>query len=84
MDSSNKDKKVESESTYIPKAFVRRQAPAFKGEIWDGKDFKTIQLSDYKGKWVILFFYPLDFTFVCPTEIVNFSEAAESFRKLGN
>lgn len=35
------------------------------------------------GKYVVLFFYPLDFTFVCPTEIIAFSEHAEDFRKLG-
>jgi len=45
------------------------------------KDFQDIKLSDYKGKWVVLFFYPLDFTFVCPTEIVSFSDKAEAFRK---
>ena len=39
-------------------------------------------LSDYKDKWLILFFYPLDFTFVCPTEIIAFSDAAKSFREI--
>ncbi|UFS72811.1 peroxiredoxin [Geomonas sp. RF6] len=47
-----------------------------------GKEFKRISLSDYKGKWLVLFFYPADFTFVCPTEIKGFSEALESFRKM--
>ena len=37
-------------------------------------------LSDYKGKWLVLFFYPLDFTFVCPTEITALSEAAGQFK----
>ena len=37
--------------------------------------------SDFKGKYVVLFFYPLDFTFVCPTEIIAFSEAAATFKK---
>ena len=45
------------------------------------KGFEEIKLTDYKGKWVVLFFYPLDFTFVCPTEIVQFSDKAEQFRK---
>jgi peroxiredoxin (alkyl hydroperoxide reductase subunit C) len=40
-------------------------------------------LADYKGKYVILFFYPLDFTFVCPTEIIAFSDAAKSFEAIG-
>lgn len=39
-------------------------------------------LSDYKGKYVVLFFYPLDFTFVCPTEIIAFSEAASKFEAI--
>jgi peroxiredoxin (alkyl hydroperoxide reductase subunit C) len=46
-------------------------------------DFKKISLSDFKGKYLVFFFYPLDFTFVCPTEIVAFSERVEDFRKLG-
>ena len=44
---------------------------------------QDISLSDYFGKWLVLFFYPLDFTFVCPTEIVAFSDAAEKFRAVG-
>ena len=43
--------------------------------------FKEIKLSDYKGKYVILFFYPLDFTFVCPTEIIAFSKSMDEFKK---
>lgn len=41
-----------------------------------------IKFSDYADKWLILFFYPLDFTFVCPTEIIAFSDAAKSFREI--
>lgn len=44
-----------------------------------GASFR-VQAADYVGKWVLLFFYPKDFTFVCPTEIIAFSDAAESFR----
>jgi len=62
---------------------VQKDAPDFKAEALVGKCFKEISLSDYKGKWVALFFYPLDFTFVCPTEIVAFSERYEDFKKLG-
>ncbi len=46
-------------------------------------EFKEVKLSDYKGKWVVLFFYPLDFTFVCPTEIKAFNEKYEEFKKMG-
>ena len=47
-----------------------------------GKEFRKISLSDYRGKWLVLFFYPLDFTFVCPTEIKGFNEALDAFKKL--
>ena len=45
--------------------------------------FKEVKLSDYKGKWLVLFFYPLDFTFVCPTEIQGFNKHYDAFKKLG-
>ena len=61
---------------------VRQPAPAFKGMSWWDNQFKSIELNDFKGKWVVLFFYPLDFTFVCPTEIVQFSEMSDDFAKL--
>ena len=63
---------------------VQKTAPNFKAEavLPDGS-FKQIQLSDYKGKWVVLFFYPLDFTFVCPTEILAFSDAKAQFDAVG-
>ncbi|MBX3460468.1 MAG: peroxiredoxin [Planctomycetes bacterium] len=61
---------------------VGSPAPDFAGDAVIGGDIKKIQLSDFKGKWVVLFFYPLDFTFVCPTEIVAFNDHLESFKKL--
>lgn len=48
-----------------------------------GKEFRTVSLADYQGKWLVLFFYPLDFTFICPTEIKGFNEALDQFTKLG-
>lgn len=62
-------------------AIIRKQAPNFKGTaFWNG-EFKQISLQDFKGQWVVLFFYPLDFTFVCPTEIVAFSDMAAQFKQ---
>lgn len=49
----------------------------------DGKDFGRVSLEDYKGKWLVLFFYPLDFTFVCPTEITGYSKAYDQFKEAG-
>ena len=61
---------------------VTQKAPDFKATaVMEDGSFKDISLADYKGKKVVLFFYPLDFTFVCPTEILAFSEAVEEFKK---
>ncbi|MBS0016263.1 MAG: peroxiredoxin [Arthrospira sp. SH-MAG29] len=54
-------------------------APDFAATAVIDQEFKTIKLSEYRGKYVVLFFYPLDFTFVCPTEITAFSDRAEEF-----
>ena len=62
---------------------VGQQAPDFELESVVGKEFKTVRLSDYRGKWVVLFFYPLDFTFVCPTEIKGFSARYKDFEAAG-
>lgn len=61
---------------------LEKPAPAFEGQAVVSGQFKNIKLSDYKGKYVVLFFYPLDFTFVCPTEIIAFSDRAEEFKKI--
>jgi len=57
-------------------------APHFEGMAVVKGEFKKISLSDYKGKYVVLFFYPLDFTFVCPTEIIAFSSSADKFHAI--
>lgn len=61
---------------------VTREAPDFtaKAVMSDGS-FADLKLSSYRGKYVVLFFYPLDFTFVCPTEIVAFDEALSRFKQ---
>ncbi|KAH8235862.1 hypothetical protein KR032_009674, partial [Drosophila birchii] len=61
---------------------LQKPAPEFSGTAVVDGVFKDIKLSDYKGKYLVLFFYPLDFTFVCPTEIIAFSENAAEFRKI--
>lgn len=68
-------------------AKVGQPAPAFTLKSTKGatssKDLgKEISLSDYRGKWLIFFFYPLDFTFVCPTEITALSDRAAEFKEL--
>jgi alkyl hydroperoxide reductase subunit AhpC len=64
-------------------AQVTKHAPDFTADAVIGEEFKTIRLSDYRGKYVVLFFYPLDFTFVCPTEIIAFSDDFAEFHKRG-
>ncbi|XP_063233201.1 thioredoxin-dependent peroxide reductase, mitochondrial-like isoform X2 [Bacillus rossius redtenbacheri] len=61
-------------------ARVQHPAPDFRGTAVVNQDFKEIQLSDFKGKYLVLFFYPLDFTFVCPTEIIAFSDRIQDFQ----
>lgn len=61
---------------------VTRQAPDFTAEaVLPNNDFGQVSLSKLRGKYVVLFFYPLDFTFVCPSEIIAFDKKIEEFRK---
>ncbi len=64
-------------------SLVTKQAPGFVLEGVMRGDFGSVSLGDYRGKWLVLFFYPLDFTFVCPTEIREFSRRVEEFRTTG-
>ncbi|KPP60043.1 peroxiredoxin-1-like [Scleropages formosus] len=65
------------------KAHIGKLAPDFKAKaVMPDGQFKDIKLSDYRGKYVVFFFYPMDFTFVCPTEIIAFSDAVEEFKKI--
>src|SRR5476649_1623333 len=58
---------------------VGKEAPNFKAKCVFTNKIEDIELKDYKGKYVILFFYPLDFTFVCPTELHAFQERLKDF-----
>ncbi|KAI3650621.1 hypothetical protein MP228_004102 [Amoeboaphelidium protococcarum] len=65
-------------------AQVQKPAPQFTTQACvSGGSFKEVSLKDYKGKWVLLLFYPKDFTFVCPTEILAFNDALPKFQELG-
>jgi len=61
-------------------AKVQKHAPTFSADAVVNGQFKTLALDDYKGKYLVIFFYPMDFTFVCPTEIIAFSDRSEEFR----
>jgi alkyl hydroperoxide reductase subunit AhpC len=60
---------------------VSKLAPAIQAKASVRGQIQEISLESYRGKWVILLFYPLDFTFVCPTELIAFSESAAEFKK---
>lgn len=60
---------------------VTQEAPDFTADaVMPDNSFGTIKLSSYRGKYVILFFYPLDFTFVCPSEILAFNKQLDAFK----
>lgn len=62
---------------------VQKTAPDFTAQaVMPNRTFEQITLSQFKGKYIVLFFYPLDFTFVCPTEIIAFSEQIKQFEAL--
>lgn len=65
------------------KLIINELAPDFNAEAFVDEDVKKISLSDYRGKWVVLFFYPADFTFVCPTELGDLADNYEKFKELG-
>lgn len=62
---------------------VGKEAPDFELQGYFKGEISSFKLSDFRGQWVCLLFYPLDFTFVCPTEIVSFSDRIGEFRALG-
>lgn len=63
---------------------VTQPAPDFTAQaVMPDNSFTELKLSDYRGKYVVLFFYPLDFTFVCPSEIIAFDRQLEAFRAKG-
>ncbi len=62
---------------------INKEAPEFTAEAFHKNEIKKISLSDYKGKWVVLLFYPADFTFVCPTELGEFADHYKQLKELG-
>lgn len=60
-------------------AMVGREAPKFVGTVYRDGKFEEVKLEDLRGKWVVLYFYPADFTFVCPTELGGLAEKYAEF-----
>ena len=62
---------------------INAPAPLFEAKAFQNEEIKKITLSQYRGKWVILAFYPADFTFICPTELANLADHYDELQKLG-
>lgn len=62
---------------------INSVVPEFEADSYQENEIKKIKFSDYKGKWVIVIFYPADFTFVCPTELVDAQSYYDEVKKLG-
>jgi|SRR3989344_5215993 len=61
---------------------INQPAPQFQAEAFHHQEVKNISLQEYRGKWVVLFFYPADFTFICPTELGDLADKYEELKKL--
>ena len=64
-------------------SIINSQLPEFNVQAFHNGSFKSVSSEDVKGKWAIFFFYPADFTFVCPTELVDLAEKYEHLKSLG-
>ncbi|XP_066455898.1 peroxiredoxin-4 isoform X1 [Eleutherodactylus coqui] len=73
---------VTDHSLHLSKAKISKPAPYWEGTAVINGEFKELKITDYKGKYLVFFFYPLDFTFVCPTEIIAFGDRIEEFKSI--
>ena len=64
-------------------SLINKEVNDFKVQAYVGKDFKEVTKKDILGKWSVFFFYPADFTFVCPTELEDLANKYEEFKKIG-
>ncbi len=64
-------------------SIINSMLPEFRVQAYHNGEFKSVSSEDLKGKWAILFFYPADFTFVCPTELVDLADKYEEFQEMG-
>ncbi len=62
---------------------INAPAPLFEAKAFHNEETKKITLSQYRGKWVVLAFYPADFTFICPTELADLADHYDELQKLG-
>lgn len=77
------NKKQTIKNIEIMETIINREIPEFKAMAYHNGEFKSVTNADLKGKWSIFFFYPADFTFVCPTELVDMADKYEHLKSLG-
>merc|ERR1712020_755049 len=77
------DAKASGHSLQWTKALISKPAPYFEGTAVIQGQMKELKVTDYRGKYLVFFFYPLAFTFVCPTEILAFNDRIQEFRDIG-
>ena len=64
-------------------SLIGKEIGEFKVQAYQGKEFKEVTKEDIMGQWSVFFFYPADFTFVCPTELEDLANKYEEFKKIG-
>lgn len=64
-------------------SLINKEVSDFSLQAFQNNEFKTVSKADLKGKWSVFFFYPADFTFVCPTELEDLANKYEEFKKVG-
>ncbi|MFA5830548.1 MAG: redoxin domain-containing protein [Candidatus Paceibacterota bacterium] len=79
----SEDKEKACSCTHCFSGGVGEKVPSYKLKTYQKEDFKDIGLDEYRGKWLVLFFYPADFTFICPTELEEMAGKYEEFKKIG-
>ena len=60
---------------------INEKIPDMQIEVYQNEEFKKVNLSDFRGKWLVLVFYPADFTFICPTELEEMAEKYDEFKR---
>jgi len=73
---------MQQEKEIISHPLINQKLPEIEFEIFHQEEIRKVKLSDYQGKWLVLFFYPADFTFICPTELKELAESYGEFKKL--
>ncbi|MEX0934117.1 MAG: redoxin domain-containing protein [Candidatus Paceibacterota bacterium] len=78
----NYDEALNNDEIFVSDVMVGHKVPDFEFEVYHNEEIKKIRISDYKGKWLVLFFYPADFTFVCPTELEEMAGYYKQFQDI--